>query len=136
MMNDKELYEGFSAEQAKRYPKEARELYGEEIVERTERKIRKLSKEKWESVRREGEAIARDLAKVADKDPADAEVQKIIERHHAWIENFYEVPKERYAGLGMLYTQNPEFRAFYDKHRPGLADFMRKAMEYFARINI
>jgi len=131
MLSDKELYIGFSAEQANRYAKEARHLYGEEIVGKTERRIRKLSKEKWAEIRHEGEIIAQELAMVAGKDAADPEVQKLIKRHHAWIENFYEAPRELYAGLGLLYTQNPEFREYYDKYHSGLADFIKTAIDYF-----
>jgi hypothetical protein len=32
-----------------------------------------------------------------------------------------------------LYTDNPEFRASYDQHRVGLADFLREAMTYYAQ---
>ena len=39
---------------------------------------------------------------------------------------------EVYRGLGQLYTENPEFRANYDKYRTGLADFMQAAMAYYA----
>jgi hypothetical protein len=37
-----------------------------------------------------------------------------------------------YRGLGRLYVEHEEFRAFYDKYRPGLADFMQAAMAYYA----
>jgi DNA-binding transcriptional MerR regulator len=131
MLTDEELYEGFPAEKAERYGREARQLYGEKVVEQTEKRIRKMSKEQWAAVRQEGGAVAQELAKVSDKVPSDPAVQALIRRHHAWIENFYTAPAERYRGLGLMYTENPEFRAFYDQYRPGLADFMRKAMEYF-----
>ena len=39
---------------------------------------------------------------------------------------------ESYKGLGRGYAENPEFRAFYDKDKPGLADFFCAAMEYYA----
>ncbi len=34
--------------------------------------------------------------------------------------------------LGQLYAMHEEFRAFYEKYRPGLADFMAAAMAYYA----
>ena len=37
-----------------------------------------------------------------------------------------------FQGLGQHYADHPEFRANYDKYRPGLADFMRDAMAYYA----
>ena len=88
-----------------------------------------MGKEQWNAVRAEGDASAphgRADGPAAD----DPEVQATIARQHAWIENFYPCSAEVNAGLGQLYTANPEFRANYDKYRPGLADFMRDAMAY------
>jgi hypothetical protein len=48
------------------------------------------------------------------------------------VKTFWTPDAAAYAGLGQLYTDNPEFRANYDKHRPGMADFMRAAMEYYS----
>lgn len=35
-----------------------------------------------------------------------------------------------YRGLGQLYAGHKNFRKFYDKYRPDLADFMEAAMAY------
>ena len=131
-LKDEELYEGFSKEQVERYQREAREMYDPAIVAESERRLRKLSKAQWQAVKDEGEAVARELAELADRDPGDPEVQALVDRHHAWIENFYPAPAEVYQGLGGLYASHAEFRAYYDKFRPGLADFMASAMTYYA----
>ncbi len=131
MLADEELYEGFSKDQATRYALEARKSYGKDFVEKTERRIRKMSKDKWALVRAEGVQIAKDLAAYVDIAPQDDVVQAIIKRHHDWIENFYPAPRDLYRGLGTMYTQSPEFRAYYDAHKPGLTDFLKKAMDYF-----
>lgn len=34
--------------------------------------------------------------------------------------------------LGQLYATYEEFLAFYEKYRPGLADFMAAAVAYYA----
>ena len=60
------------------------------------------------------------------------EVQETITRHHAWIENFYPASAEVYSGLGQLYVEHPEFRAYYEAYAPNLADFMQAAMNYYA----
>jgi len=131
-LTDEELYEGFSKEQAERYRREARELYGEEVVEASEQRARQMTKAEWNTVKDEGEAVTRGLAALADRDPADPEVQALIARHYAWVATFWTPNAASYAGLGQLYTDNPEFRANYDKYRPGLADFMRAAMEVYS----
>lgn len=131
-LTDEELYEGFTAEQIERYKREARELYDPALVEESERRVRKMSREQWKAIGAEGEAVTQGLAALADRDPGDPEVQKLIARHHAWIENFYPCSAEVYRGLGRGYVEHPEFRAFYEKRRPGLAAFLAAAMSYYA----
>jgi DNA-binding transcriptional MerR regulator len=131
-LTDEELYEGFSSEQAERYRREARELYGEEVVEASEQRAKGMTKAEWNAVKDEGEAVTRGLAALADRDPSDPEVQALIARHYTWVATFWTPDAASYAGLGQLYTDNPEFRANYDRYRPGLADFMRAAMEVYS----
>jgi len=135
-LTDDELYEGFSREQAERYRREAREQYGTEVVEESERRAKQMSKAEWNAVKDEGDAVTRGLADLADRDPADPDVQALIARHYAWVATFWTPNAASYAGLGQLYTDNPEFRANYDKVRPGLADFMRAAMEIYSARNL
>jgi DNA-binding transcriptional MerR regulator len=130
-LSDAELYEGFSQEQIERYQREAREMYDPKLVEESNRRVRKMSKAQWNVVKQEGDQVTRKLAELSAQAPGDPEVQQVIARHHAWIENFYPCSSEVYRGLGRLYTEHPEFRANYDKYRPGLADFMQAAMNYY-----
>lgn len=133
MVTDRDLYKGFSKEKKERYDKEARALYGNEKVDAVNKRIKGMSKSQWENVQTEAEEINKDLLPLMDHDPQDADVQAIIERHHRWIENFYPAPKEVYEGLADLYTSNPEFRMFFDKHRTGLADFLAEGMRSYFR---
>ncbi|MCB2209543.1 MerR family transcriptional regulator [bacterium] len=131
-LTDKELYEGFDRETVERYQKEVREQYDPDIVDLADRNVRKMSKTQWASVKEEGGEIARALAELMDRAPSDPEVQTLAARQHAWLEHFYPVSAERFRGLASLYTTNPEFRAFYDTFAPGLADFLKQAMDYYA----
>jgi DNA-binding transcriptional MerR regulator len=131
-MTDEELYEGFTKEQIERYKREAREMYDPALVEESQRRVGKMSKTQWEVVKLEGDEVTRGIAGLMDREPGDPEVQALIARHHAWIENFYPASADVYRGLGQLYTSHPEFRAFYDGYRPDLADFMAAAMARYA----
>jgi DNA-binding transcriptional MerR regulator len=119
-MTDEELYEGFTKEQIERYKREAREMYDPALVEESERRVRKMSRAEWKAVGAEGEAVTTALVALADREPGDAEVQKLVARHHAWIEHFYPCSAEVYRGLAQGYVEHPEFRAFYEKYRPGV----------------
>lgn len=130
-MKDEELYKGFTPEQAQRYRREASQSYGEERVQTTEERIRGWGNEKWEAVKAEMGAATQAIAALMERGPGDPEVQAQVARHHAVIEQFYPAPAEVYSGLAQTYTDHPEFRAFYEKIRPGLAEFMRAGMEYY-----
>ncbi len=131
-LTDEELYEGFTPEQVERYNREAQELYDPELVRESWKRIRKMSKEQWQAIKDEGDQVTRLIAAVADRAPDDPEVQGLIARHHAWLEHFYPASAEVYRGLGQGYASHPDFRATYDRYRPGLADFMQAAMAYYA----
>ncbi len=132
MLTVEELYEGFSKEDAERYRREARENWGEERVEASEQRARMMTKAQWQAVGQQGEAATQLMASLMDHDPTDPAVQAAIAQHHAWVEHFYPVPADMYRGLGQMYVEHPEFRAFYEKYRPGLADFMQAAMAHYA----
>lgn len=132
-LTDEELYEGFSKEQIESYQREARERWGStDAYQQSQQRVRGMSKAQWETVKQQGDDATRQMAGLMGRDPADPEVQAAIAKHHAWIENFYTAPAELYAGLGQMYADDPRFRATYDAYAPGLADFMRDAMQIYA----
>ncbi len=131
-LSDEELYAGFTKEQRERYEREVNERYAPEVVKATNQRVRAMSKQQWEAVKAEGDQVTSGLAALADQAPDTPDVQALIARHHAWIENFYLANADVYRGLGQLYTEHEEFRAFYEKYRPGLADFMCAAMVHYA----
>ena len=131
-LTDAELYEGFTTEQIERTKREARELYDPALVAESERRVKRMNRAEWDAVKAEGEALSTGLAALIERQPGDPEVQALIARHHAWIENFYPCSAEVYRGLGQLYVEHPKFRAHYESYRPGLADFMAKAMNVYA----
>jgi len=131
-LTDEELYAGLSTEQIERYKREARELYNPALVEESERRVKRMSREQWRAVGAEGEAVTSGMATLMDRTPNDPEVQALVARHHGWIENFYPCSAEIYRGLGQMYVEHPDFRAFYEKARPGLAGFMSAAMKVYA----
>ena len=130
MLTDEELYKGFPLGQGEAFRNEAAQRWGD-IVRQSEERVRKMSREQWNAVRNEGETIAQELAAVAEKDAAAPEVQALIARHHRHLGNFYEVTEERYRCLAQVYTDDERFRAYYEKHRPGLAGFIRKAIDHY-----
>lgn len=130
-LTDQELYEGFEKTTIDRYKQEVRETYDPETVAAVDRRVRSYSKVQWQAIQAEGGAIAEGLAGLMGCQPQDPEVQELIARQHAWIENFFPAPAPVFRGLGELYSTHAEFRAFYDMFAPGLADFLKAGIDYF-----
>lgn len=129
-LTDKELFAGFTPEQAERYRRQARERWGSE-VDKTEDRLRELGPDQWRGIQEQGQEVTKRLAELVGRPADDPEVQAAIAQHHAWIEHFYPAPAERYRGLGQLYVEHDEFRAFYEGFRAGLAEFMQAAIEVY-----
>lgn len=131
-VTDEELYAGFTKEQAARYEQEVRERYDPQLVAESNQRVRKMSKGEWQALQEEGETINRGLAALVDRPPDDPEVQALVARHYQMMNQFYPVSAEIYRGLGQLYVTDDEFRAYYEKYAPDLADFLQPAMAYYA----
>ena len=131
-MTDAQLYEGLTQEEVDRYKRKSREMFDPQLVEAAEKRARKMSKEAWAALKVKGEVVNQALAGMIDRNPVDPEVQALIARHHATIEPFYHVTAEIYRGLGDLYVEHAEFRAYYAKYAEGLPEFMQRAMTYYA----
>ena len=132
MVTEEEMYEGFTREQAAAYEREAKERWGADHVEQSKDRIRSMTREQWADFKAEGGKMVEELAALMDRPVTDEAVQALVARHHAQIEHFYPAPAEHYRGLGRMYTEDERFRIVYDRVKPGLADFLRRAMEHFA----
>lgn len=163
MLTDEDLYRGFSRETVDKLKAESEERWSEEYA-RVDANIRRMSKEQWQEIQAEGEAINRELAALvgsgegesndgaprsdgrADSpagesandllDPAGPKAQALVERHHAWIEHFYEADATRYSGLADMYVADERFSAHYDAYAPGLSRFLSAAMKHYARTRL
>jgi DNA-binding transcriptional MerR regulator len=132
MLSEEELYKGLAPAEAARWRREARERYGEDVVEASEQRVRGMSREAWEQVGAEGDTVNRGLAALMDRRPDDPDVQALVARHYAWIEHFWQPTAEAYRALGQGYVDDPEFRAYYEAYGPGLAAFLAEAIDCYA----
>jgi MerR family transcriptional regulator, thiopeptide resistance regulator len=117
---------------------EARERWGAETVDAANAKVKDKSKQWWQEQGKQwGDQLTALVGLIdAGHQPADAEVQAVIEGHHQWISGMWTPNRESYTGLGDLYADEPRFRANFDKTDPRLAEFLRAAMAEFARTRL
>lgn len=130
MITDKEMYEGFTDKQAQAMREEANERWGDEVG-KAEQEIKAMSKQGWGETKQEAEEINLWLANLIHKPVGDMEVQKVIHLHFQHMNKFYEVSVVRYRGLADMYIQDERFKEYYEAVKPGLADFLNKAIHQF-----
>ena len=130
-MNLEDMYKGFSKEQAEAYEKEAKERWGDSIVEESKQRVKNMGKDGLEALKKEGEDISKELAAVMHLSPSHTKVQALVKRHFNMINQYYTVTPEIYKGLGDMYVADERFRVNYDKHKDGLAKFLRDAMHVY-----
>jgi hypothetical protein len=54
-----------------------------------------------------------------------------VARHHAYLNNFYEVKPNMYRSLGKMYIEDPRFRSYFEKYRTGLAGYLAEAIKFY-----
>lgn len=133
-MSDKEKFEGFKQkmidENEKKYGKEAREKYGDEQVDKSNKKIKNMTEEQHTELERLSSSVI-DTLKLAfaTKDPASELAQEAADLHRQWLSYFWDsYTKEAHAGVAQMYVDDERFKAYYDKEQPGLAEFLRDAV--------
>ncbi len=134
-MSGDELFEGFEALDAPDDVKEHQAKHQKEVVERwgdtdaykqSMRRARGYSRQDWERIKAEQEAVEADMAALlaAGADPAGEEAMAVAERHRRHIhDNFYACSYEMHAGLADMYEADPRFAAHYEERAGGLCAF-------------
>lgn len=135
-MSNKEMFKSFDMapieEHKMKYAAEARQKYGDATIDAVEKRTNKYTKEDWAAIMNEsGDIYTRIVARM-DEGPEDPEVQDAVASIQQWItKNFYDCTPEIFRGLGDLYVMDERFTANIDKHKEGLAVFLREAMHIY-----
>lgn len=136
-MKVEELFDGFDADRQARYEAELVERFGEgvqEHVDESKRRMRGWSKPDAEEFQAEWRAITDAYAELFDAGVAADSPQalEVTDRHHRWINRSWTPDRESYTGLGRLYVDSPEFKAQFDAHAEGFAEYVRDAIAAYA----
>lgn len=127
-----DLFEGFDPKQ---YEAEAIERWGQEAVDASYEAISGWTKDDARRHTQEHTDICTELAalQTADTPVDDRRVQELVGRHYGWICVFWTPNAEAYRGLGQMYVDDERFTATYDAFAPGLARYLRDAIDVYAR---
>ncbi|MCC6147114.1 MAG: MerR family transcriptional regulator [Anaerolineaceae bacterium] len=132
-MDVHELFDGFSEEKQKQYKEEARRRYGDQKVDESYQRWDSYSDDQKLEIIQEGKAVYQDMVEVMPYGPSSQQAQEGIARWHQHIRHFYEPTVEILAGLGDLYNDDPQFNATFNRIHPGLAAFMRLAIQVYCQ---
>jgi hypothetical protein len=131
-MTKEEMFEVFGDFDPSAHEAEAKERWGDtEAYRESARRTKKYGKREWQQIKAEGEQITRKLAEAmeAGKPPTSPEAMDAVEAHRLQIDKwFYPCSKEMQRGLGEMYVEDARFSAFYERIRPGLAEYVRDAI--------
>jgi DNA-binding transcriptional MerR regulator len=136
-MADKEKFEGFKQqlidENEEKYGAEIREKYGEDAINRSNQKVKGMSKEQYAEVEKLSAEVNETLKAAFEQgDPSGELAQKACELHKRWLCYFWDsYSKEAHKGLAQMYVDDPRFTEYYDKIAPGCAPFLRDAINIF-----
>jgi DNA-binding transcriptional MerR regulator len=125
-----EIFAGFREDP---YAAEARQRWGETAAH-AQRRAADWDQDTAAAVQREGEDVTRGLGEAlrAGRPAEDPAVQELVARHHAWVSRFWTPGREAYVGLGRMYVDDERFAAHYEAVEPGLAVYVREAIEVWA----
>lgn len=136
-MTDSEKFEGFKEKMIERneqrYGKEIREKYGNEAVDQSNKKILGMTREQYEQFQSLEQELNRVLLEAFQSgDPAGETAQHAAELHRQWLScTWTQYSPEAHAALVRMYVEDPRFTAYYDRRQPGLARFLRDAVEIY-----
>ena len=115
------------------YEAEVKERWGKtDTYAESKRRTKGYTKEDWQRVRQEADAITAGLADLFAQGatPGDARAIELVEKHRLHIDRwFYPCSHAMHVGLGEMYVSDPRFAQYYDKRREGLAQFVCDAIK-------
>lgn len=140
-MKDKEIFDGFCITLVKKAKpgtsyEAAEELVFKSVKDPTKNveDVKKRGKEFYDNINKAACELFAKISACIEKglSPTSQEVQDLIQKHHAFIQNFHDASKEVYQAMAQLYREHPEMRKQLDPFHPHLATFMAEAMKAFA----
>ncbi|NLJ72431.1 MAG: MerR family transcriptional regulator [Syntrophomonadaceae bacterium] len=140
-MTDSEKFAGFKQKlidnNEKKYGQEIRTKYGDEAVDKSNKKLKGMNEEKFLEFEQLGVQVLETLKEaLATGDPAGEAAQKTADLHGKWLSFTWEsYSKEAHAGLAQMYVDDERFTAYYDELQPGAAEFLRDAILIYTGMN-
>lgn len=136
IMRDAEMYDGFDPVKQQEHEKYMLEtgIISQKQIDDSWRLVSDWKKQDWEQFKGAGEKLNMAIVEALKQGQTveSENVQKLIQQHYDWVNHFWTPTKETYLGLGQMYLDHPDFRAFYKELHPDLLEYLVAAMKVFA----
>ncbi len=112
------------------------------MFERESRQIQGIndaySAEEQAEYKAQHDAIATEVARLMTegKENTDQLVQDQIKKHYEFVCQFWKPSKTAYKSLALTYVLDPAFEATYESFAPGLAKYIKSAIEIWSDQNL
>lgn len=134
-MKDQEVFDGFNITIIAKAKGSESYFNAESVVLKSVRNpaTEKKEKEFYENLTNKIGVIFKDLIDCINKglNPTSSQVQKIIKRHHDFIQEFHFATKEVYNALAQLYVEHPDYKKQLAQYHAKLPAFIAQAMKAF-----
>lgn len=116
------------------YEEEARRLWGDEAVDKSNAYVASLSAEEKDSIAKGMDQLFTGLAAIRHENPASAIAQEAMAKmYEHFNKNLgYQYTLEAFAGVGQMYITDVRFTENVDKYGAGLSQFLAEAMKIYA----
>lgn len=125
-------FEAFEKKNITEYKEELAQKYDPELIQQSQQRVAKWTRQQKAEVLAEGKAIVQAIADAMSTGSDSQVVQQQIALYHQHMNRFYDCSLEIFRGLGEMYIQDPRFTQYYEDVAPGLAQFMHDAMQHYA----
>ncbi|WP_093107345.1 MerR family transcriptional regulator [Salimicrobium album] len=126
-MSNREKFTGFDFGHNP-YEEEARERWGDQVVDESEEKVKKMTGYDQEKFNE----IFRELALIRGVSPESEIAQEKIDIWYHYLNEVGNYSPHAFEGLGHMYVNDERFTENIDQFGEGLAEFMYNAMSVYA----
>lgn len=134
-MAPESMFEGFEQNP---YEAEARERWGDAVVDESNARLRNLSAEQAKQAKEgfwKASATVRELRN-SGAPVDDPRVQEAIDGLHNWLTLFWTPNRESFSGLADLYVDDERFRKNIGRGDDAFVEYLRDAMKVYAEARL
>ena len=139
-MSDEQKFEAFKqravAHNEEVYGAEIRAKYGKQEVDEANTAVMNLTQAQYQEWTELGHEIQERLEATVREgvSPESQEGKEITALHRQWLTiTGTQYDPDKHRGIAELYVMDERFTAYYDKHMPGCARFLRDAVAHWVK---